>query len=424
MSAKIVPLPTKPKPKPKAKPEPLTVRRIEALQPKAKKYVVFDAARAGLVVEVTPGGSKSFYVQTRIGRGRDAQRKNIRVGSFPSTSLADARAAADRILGETRRGIDPTRVVAGQGTLEALIDAYQADLVRRQAVRTKDVVSSLRRGLKHLLRIPAGDLTRADIVDAIARVPTAGAAGYLRKNVTPMLNYGVTAGLIAHNVMAGYRVPRQTRAEKLARADRKLTLVGGGEICLFWSAVEGVEPLYRDFLRICLLTGQRRNETASIRWTDIDGGIWTVPAGLHKMGETLQVPLGEFAQKIINAQPKRAGSPYVFSTRTGGTISNHSRRSIPVKRLMQDAVLSASDIYPDDAQRTKRSQQMGSIGPHALRRSYRTGLSDIGISEPIAELMIGHARSDLVGRYDKSELLDQRRDVQRQWESHVSDVVF
>ena len=41
---------------------------------------------------------------------------------------------------------------------------------------------------------------------------------------------------------------------------------------------------------------------------------------------------------------------------------------------------------------------------HALRRTYRTMLSNIGVGEDIAERQIAHKRPSLVSLYDKSDL--------------------
>ncbi len=129
------------------------------------------------------------------------------------------------------------------------------------------------------------------------------------------------------------------------------------------------------------------------------------------------------AEEVIARQPKRAATPYVFSARAGAMITNHSRRIVPLKDALQRAVMGAEDIYPDADHRQKRADQMRKIGAHALRRSYRTGLSEIGIPEALAETMIGHARRDLVARYDKSVRLDMRARAQVRWEEHLAGLV-
>lgn len=64
-----------------------------------------------------------------------------------------------------------------------------------------------------------------------------------------------------------------------------------------------------------------------------------------------------------------------------------------------------------------------SFAPHALRRTFRTGLEELGITEAVAELMIAHERSDLVGRYSKADLWQRRVNAQIAWEESVAKVV-
>ena len=60
---------------------------------------------------------------------------------------------------------------------------------------------------------------------------------------------------------------------------------------------------------------------------------------------------------------------------------------------------------------------------HALRRTYRTMLSEIGVEEDIAERMIAHKRPGIVGLYDKSRLVEKRKDAQRRLEAHIAELV-
>ena len=62
------------------------------------------------------------------------------------------------------------------------------------------------------------------------------------------------------------------------------------------------------------------------------------------------------------------------------------------------------------------------FGPHALRRSYRSGLSDLGVDADTAELMLGHKRPGLIGVYDKSKVWDQRVAAQNLWEAHIAKI--
>jgi hypothetical protein len=62
----------------------LTDRAIEALRPKGAQYEVWDEARKGFGVRVTPRGIKSFVWLYHF----DGKPRRITFGSYPALTLA------------------------------------------------------------------------------------------------------------------------------------------------------------------------------------------------------------------------------------------------------------------------------------------------------------------------------------------------
>jgi integrase len=60
------------------------------------------------------------------------------------------------------------------------------------------------------------------------------------------------------------------------------------------------------------------------------------------------------------------------------------------------------------------------FSPHDLRRTFRTGLSRLGIETEAAELAIGHARANLVEIYNRDQGLVMLRRAFETWSDHVS----
>ncbi len=384
-----------------AEPVKLTTARVGKLQPRESRYEVRDAQTPGLIVRVQPSGAKSYYVKSRIGTGRAAPFRNIRIGSVDAVTLQKARAEALRMIADMRRGIDPTDQTDAV-SLSQLVDAYADHRARRGVVKHKDEASSLRRNLNRYMRRPARDLTRAHITGLMDVIEAGGQqSDYFRKCVSGLLTWAENNGHLPVNVMAGYRRPKDTRAEKLNVRD-KVTFITPEEIRAFWVATEQIpNHTHRDLLQFMLLTGQRRSETAWMTRKDVDGDVWTIPASLHKMGEAVRVPLGPVSQRILAAQPQHAGVGLVFPGRYGKRIGGFSQLLRPVKEALNNP----------------------GFGFHALRRTYRTGLEELGVPERVAELMIGHKRDDLMQRYSKAELWTLRVEAQAQWEAHIARVV-
>ncbi len=386
----------------------LTEARIAALEPRERRYLVSDAKAPGLGVRVFPSGAKSYYVRGRQGKGRAAKRIEVHLGAVGTVRLSEARERALDIAREMREGSDPRARLEAQIPLGKLIELYDARLSARGVVKRKDMTSALQRGLSKHLNSPAADLTRKQVINILDKMEAngrAGAASYLRKTLSAMLNWAVGADHLKHNPMAGYRRERSTKAEASIAAQAKTTFTTEEELRVFWRASGTMRsPVFRDFLRFMLMVGTRRTETAAMAWQQVTLGNkneWVIPAAQTKMGRTHTVYLGPMSRQLLAGQEKYNATDLVFPGRNLKQMSGWSKLLKPMKEALGDE----------------------KFGFHALRRTYRTGLSELGVPYDVAELMVAHARSDLHQRYDKSTMEAERRKAQHAWETHVQGIV-
>lgn len=121
--------------------------------------------------------------------------------------------------------------------------------------------------------------------------------------------------MILANPLQGYRSQRLTKAERIAQPGRDLS---DAELENVWQECEAedVNSAFGRLIRILILTGQRRNETALMRWADLDeaGEWWTIPAEHAKNGISHEVPLPALARAVIKSAPRHEGCEYVFTT--------------------------------------------------------------------------------------------------------------
>ena len=105
----------------------LTQLRVESLQPKDKRYKVYDARQAGLFVQVSPTGRKVYYCYIRVsGKATD-----YKLGSCEELNLKQARELAGDAVLKARRGVSVAkeRVQTRSDTLRGFIaDRYKAYL--------------------------------------------------------------------------------------------------------------------------------------------------------------------------------------------------------------------------------------------------------------------------------------------------------
>jgi integrase len=157
------------------------------------------------------------------------------------------------------------------------------------------------------------------------------------------------------------------------------------------------------------LTGQRRDEVARMRWTevDLDKRLWTLPRERTKADRPHEVPLSNGALDILQAVPRVTGSPFVLTTNNGASpVSGFSK----AKRRL-DALLPA-DMPPWRL--------------HDLRRTAASGMARLGVNLPVIEKVLNHASGSfagIVGVYQRHSFADEKRAALEAWGRHIDALV-
>jgi len=383
----------------------------DAPVPTTGQTMIWDSSVTGFAVRILPGGSRTFWFQYRTPGGRSGTNRMVRIGTYPETSVANARKRALDFAGQVVRGQDPAAQRAeakrhDSSTLRILLveeGPYHRDLERRDIVARKVALSSLNRGLHRLLSRDVAELTRRDFVSAISALEAAGkpgAAGELRKHSHALLEWCVSTGRASHNVLAGLRRPKRSRAERLKAVANGGRALSDDEIRNVWQAA-GHLGTFGALVRLALLTALRRGELAQIeRARDLLADRIVVRPEHAKTGAQHEVPLTALMREVI-AGSQISTSPLVFpSSKTGGRLKGWTKL---VAKLRQ-----ASGV---------------DFRLHDLRRTARTLMSRLGVPEDLAELAIGHVRADLIARYNKDTVWEGRRDAFTRVSDHVAALI-
>src|SRR5262249_19849378 len=243
-----------------------------------RQIMLWDSQVTGFgVCILMPSDRKTFWYMYRPrGGGRSVSSRMVRIGTYPATSVADARDAARDFAGQVSRGGNPaaerqaerTRDKATLRTLLAEDGPYQRELERRRIVNANTAMSALRRGLARLMSREVTALTRADLVAAITAIEDdgrPGAADDLRKFTRVLLEWCVSSGRIVANPLAGLRRPMRSRAERLKAASNGGRALNDDEIRKVWQAAgDKVFGSFGGLVRLALLSALRRGELAQI----------------------------------------------------------------------------------------------------------------------------------------------------------------
>jgi Site-specific recombinase XerD len=220
---------------------------------------------------------------------------------------------------------------------------------------------------------------------------------------------------VESNPCAGVHRPAGPQAR-----DRVLT---ADEIRWFWRACESVDaPLapgaprpFGPLLKVLLLTGQRRNEVAGMTRDELsdDGATWNIPGSRTKNGRAHVVPLPPLVRELIASVRAKPGN-LVFTTTGTTAVSGWSR----MKGRLDAAMLAAA-----------REEGRAVIPPwtlHDLRRTFVTGMVELRVPPHVVEVTVNHiggTRSGVAGIYNRSELMDERKEALERWATHVAGIV-
>src|SRR5262249_5305332 len=114
-------------------------------------------------------------------------------------------------------------------------------------------------------------------------------------------------------------------ARTKAKERRRSRVLDDDELRAVWHAAESLET-FGAYVRFLLLTATRRNEAAKMRWNEIKGDVWTIPAARFKSGYEHSVPLSVPALELLAAQPRIVGCDFVFFSGNGRRALNSFTR--------------------------------------------------------------------------------------------------
>ena len=174
------------------------------------------------------------------------------------------------------------------------------------------------------------------------------------------------------------------------------------ELRAIWKVAEA-NGSFGAFIRLLLISAQRRRKVATMRWDDIKiDGTWTIPTEDREKGTGGELVLPATALDIIKVQPRLGENPYVFAGRGNGPLAAFSK---PKRRF--DAAL--GDLAP--------------WALHDLRRTARSLMSRAGIRPDIAERVMGHAMQGVEGVYDRHAYKDEKADALKRLAKLIAGIV-
>jgi integrase len=384
-----------------------TTKKVEGIQlPKGKTdHIEFDDDIPGFGLRIREGGSRTWIFQYRIG---PKQRRMV-LGSAKSAhlNLAEMRKTASRLHGRVVLGQDPAmdkeaaRIEAGN-TVGALIDQYLE--TRKSDWRPRSEVEIRRHLTKHakpLHSMPIASVSQrnvASLLNDIAKQSGDVTANRVRASLAALLGWAMGEGIrLPEGNVVAYTNKRQEKSRDRVLSDAELKQI--------WNAC--LNDHYGAVIRLLMLTGQRFNEIAALRWDEVHDEQIVLPGERTKNGRTHIVPLSEPAKTILANFP-RANREHIFGRDDGGFQGRSAAKAKLDERIAAGG------------------RAIENWTPHDLRRSVATRMAELGVPPHIIEAVLNHVsghKGGVAGIYNRATYDKEKREALNLWAEHVMALI-
>jgi integrase len=358
----------------------------------------------GFGVRVTAAGAKAFVLNYRL-RGREHR---FTIGAWPDWSALKATREARSLRQRIDRGENPIEdrtPAPTTPTVASMLDDFVAQHVRNknQPLRSADEYeSAFNRLVKPRIgKVGIYEVRRSHVIKMLDEIEDANGPvmadrtlAYLRKAFNW---YAIRDDQFSAPVVRGMgRIKPKDRARTRVLSDE--------EIRVIWPVL-GQSGTFGAFVKILLLSAQRRDEVAHMRAKEIGkDGIWEISAERYKTKRQNFVPLSKAALAVIEAQPKLDDCDYMFPSRAKTPYSGFGKS----KAKLDEAVLTSMN------KRAKKGTKIGALPNwtlHDLRRTAKTLMVRAGVRPDISERVLGHVIAGVEGTYDRHSYADEKRDA-------------
>jgi integrase len=334
-----------------------------------------------------------YYVRYRHGGGQVI--KSIGRHGAPWTPDT-ARNKARELLGVVATGVDPYAQALSGESFGPAIDRY---LERKRGTLKPafftDTERSLRQKAEPLHRLRLAQIDRRKIAALLGEIETSSgpvSRNRARSAFSAFFTWAIAEGLVETNPVTG-----TAKAEEGASRERVLT---HDELRQLWRGLG--DDRFSDIIRLLLLTGQRRNEIGHLQWSEVDLAKRQIVLGAERTKNSREhtIPLSTQALAILDRQPRRNSSGFIFAER---------------------------GFHDWAGPKTKLDARVG-IAPyrlHDLRRTAATQMAELGVQPHIIEAVLNHVsghKGGVAGVYNRAAYVEPMRDALQRWADWIEGV--
>lgn len=350
----------------------LNASLIESLEnPEIGQKIVWDSILKGFGIRLTKN-SKTFVCESRVA----GRKRRVTIGKYSILTVADARKEAKKLLGQMASDVDPNQKKAEARarsiTLKEALDTYIKQRVSSGRLKSSTAKTYQRHAQsyfsdwlnKDLKSITPTVATRRFDKLTDERGPQVANLAFREFRAVYNRARAATASDSGEYLLPPNPCDRFTHLEKWHRQTPRSGHLPDEQFQPFFEALRTSEsPAFADFAELLIRTGLRRNEAATLRWSDInmDYRTLTIRAEIAKNGTSLTLPLAEQTHALFRRRLDAAPSATaVFAT---------SQRYDPRKSLLRFRKQISLEITFHDLRRTAATVAQRSGMPYGFLKA-------------------------------------------------------
>ncbi|EIN02288.1 phage integrase [Paraburkholderia hospita] len=368
---------------------------------------------AGLALQVTPSGARSWVLRAIVG----GKRREIGLGSYPAVSLKEAHARAQDKRDEISSGIDP--VLARKEAASRIRSEQAMEITFEEAARRYIKAKSAEwSNIKHadqwkntlteyaypvIGKMLVRHVARPHVVEILEPIWTTKTetAARVRGRIESILDWARVSGFRDEGINpAAWRgnLDKVLSSPKKTKQVRNHPALPIDEMPAFMVTLRAIDGMGPRCLEFAILTAARSGEARAARRQEIDfeRGVWVVPAERMKMKKEHRVPLPPAAMRLIKALPDGAPDALLFPGTRGNLLSDMTLLMI-LRRQKLEAT------------------------PHGFRSTFRDWASEYtNYPRELAEVALAHLKGDATeAAYWRSDILEKRRRLMTDWANFI-----
>ncbi len=387
----------------------LSALQVKQLKPKEKIYTVSD--EKGLLIEVSPKGGRWWRMRYWINK----KEYRLSLGTYPETSLAEARMKRDELRVQIAKGINPAeerKEIKAQESGVYHFETVAKTWVEKQKNRWTEghTELTLRRLEMHIFpylgKTPISQITAPELLKVLQIIEKKGAlevAKRVRGICSMVFRFAIATGYAERDVaqdLKGALTPPPIRHFATVTDPKKV-----GELLRAMDSCEAHYPIYCA-LQLSALLFVRLGELRYAEWEefDLEKCEWRIPAEKTKMRTTHIVPLASQVMAYLKDLQKLTGQgKYVFPSTRNKT------------RPMSENTITATLRRIGYAQ--------GEMTAHGFRAMASTLLNEQGWNRDAIERQLGHSeRNKIRAAYNYAEFLPERRKMMQAWADYLQEL--